>query len=369
MSKYRVLFTIPNFKTAGSGQVLLNLLRSFNRDKSELYVCVLQSGGLDEEVKRLNIPVLVQPFTVSIRPRSRLLFRAWQAAHTFKTLSIDIWHSWHYLDDYSEPLVARLAGVKKWGYTKKNMSWGSNGWRLRSWIAHYIVADNPQMLDRFFASRTLRNKTRVITHGIDIDKFRPLVTNNNLRQSLNIPQNAALIGCIGTLIPLKEQATLIKSIHACRTKPYLVLIGDGDEAYKVELNKLITDLKLQEQVFFLGRRANDELPVLLNELDVVALTSRSEALGVVLLEAMACAIPCVATRCGGPEQVIDDGENGLLVPVGDVFAIAKAIDHLLDDTPLRKRMGQLARQKIEQHFDYRVEARQYEKVFESLLSS
>ena len=101
---------------------------------------------------------------------------------------------------------------------------------------------------------------------------------------------------------------------------------------------------------------------------IFVLSSYWEGFGNVIIEAMACGVPVISTRCpSGPDEIITDGENGLLVPVGDVDALAEAILKLLKDEPLRKRLAEAGRRRAE---DFRVEkmVAEYERVFEEVAS-
>ena len=135
-----ILFTIPNFITAGSGRAMLNIIERLDRDAFAPSICVLQKGGdLEREIERQGIPLLEHPFTVPARPYHTLLARALAAARPFRPHRFALWHSFHYLDDYTEPLIARLSGAKYWVYTKKNMNWGRRSWSLRSLLATRIA--------------------------------------------------------------------------------------------------------------------------------------------------------------------------------------------------------------------------------------
>src|SRR5690554_5965792 len=111
----RILFTIPNFITAGSGQVMLNIIKQLDRERFAPAVCVLKKGGrLDQEVEALGIPFLEAPFEITPKPYHLLPWRAWKAAQAFRDYGFQIWHSWHYASDYTEPIIARFAGTKGW---------------------------------------------------------------------------------------------------------------------------------------------------------------------------------------------------------------------------------------------------------------
>jgi len=107
-----ILFTIPNFTTAGSGQAMLQIVRRLDRTRFAPSVAVLKRGGhLEQEVERLGIPYIASEFTVNPRPLWSLPVRARRAARAFRSGGFVLWHSFHYLDDYTEPLVARYAEV------------------------------------------------------------------------------------------------------------------------------------------------------------------------------------------------------------------------------------------------------------------
>lgn len=122
-SKIKILFTIPNFITAGSGQLLLDIAERLDRTRFEPHICVLKRGGrLEELIEALGIPFIERPFTVAPRPLSSLRGNVWRAARPFRSEHYNIWHSFHYSADYTEPLIARASGAKAWVYS--NLSSG-----------------------------------------------------------------------------------------------------------------------------------------------------------------------------------------------------------------------------------------------------
>jgi glycosyltransferase involved in cell wall biosynthesis len=109
------------------------------------------------------------------------------------------------------------------------------------------------------------------------------------------------------------------------------------------------------------------VPAIYQALDVFALSSIREGLPNVLLEAMAFAVPVVATRIAGIPGLIDDGDNGLLVPAGDVDALTAALSRLHVDAPLRERLGQAGRQTIEERFGFRERMTKVARLYDGLL--
>jgi glycosyltransferase involved in cell wall biosynthesis len=136
-------------------------------------------------------------------------------------------------------------------------------------------------------------------------------------------------------------------VHEEHPSTRLVLAGDEPDA---ALHALVARLGLGTVTTFAGHVAGDELPRLYQRATIFALPSRQEGLGISVQEAMAAGLPVVATRCGGPENLIVNDETGLLVPNGDERAMAAAISALVADAGRRTRLGLAARARCLQLF-------------------
>lgn len=369
--KIKILFTIPNFITAGSGRAMLNIITRLDRGRFEPSVAVLRlGGGLDDEVRRLGIPLIEAPFTIPPKPYASLLFRARQAAQVFKPYQFDLWHSFHYAEDYTEPLIARFAGAR-WVYTKKNMNWHSRAWLLRSLFAERIAAQNTDMLGDFFDTPIFKRKVCLVPRGVDLEKFRPSDARNHTIPALfAIPQDAILIGCVAHLVPVKGHPTLIEAL-AKLPCAHLFLAGKPmDEDYARGLHNQAEGLGVSDRVHFLG--GVDDIPAFLAEMDIAVLPTwdkwRREGCPVALLEAMACGKACVATDVPGSRDIIEDGVSGLLVEPENVTELAAAIQRLIDDPILRENMGAAARSRIEQHFSIEQEVAAHEKLYTEIMA-
>lgn len=123
----KILYTIPNFNTAGSGRALLNIAKGLDKNKFEVHIaCKIDEGEFFKVVKDSGIPVHVFNYEAPMRPVFQLLKQAWKISRKLKEIKPDIIHSFHYSNNYGEALSAKLAGAK-WVFTKKNMMWGSDG--------------------------------------------------------------------------------------------------------------------------------------------------------------------------------------------------------------------------------------------------
>ncbi len=363
----RILFTIPNFITAGSGRAMLNIVERLDKNKFAPAVCVSRKGGqLDREVEAMGIPFIEANFTVPARPYSSLPLRAWKAARTFRPYKFDLWHSFHYADDYTEPLIARLSGAKAWVYTKKNMNWGQRSWRLRTLFATRVAAQNTDMLREFFRGS---RKVRLVPRGVNTDRFCPsTVPTLNLRHEFDISRAATVATCVAQLLPVKGHPTLLEALARAPGVELLIAGEPLDQNYAASLKELSVNLKINDRVRFL--RGVREVPELLAESDLFILPTlgrgRMEGCPVALLEAMSCGKACIATDIPGSRDIIEHGKSGLLVPPEDVTSLSEAISRLSSSPELRNSLGAAARKRIEDRFSIQREVAVHEELYGSI---
>ena len=174
-------------------------------------------------------------------------------------------------------------------------------------------------------------QARLIPNGVDLARFTRF-PDASLRAELELPANALLIGAIGNIREPKDYATFLRAaslLRAADPRYHFVICGEGGNSLHRSLLSLRSELALTDCVSFLGLRT--DVVSVLNNLDVYALSSTTEGFSIACIEAMACGVPVVSTRSGGPELIIDDGENGLLVPVRDPAALADGIRRVAED--------------------------------------
>src|SRR5262245_36037146 len=366
-----ILFTIPNFITAGSGRAMVNIIERLDRARFAPAVCVMQKGGdLDQVVEKMGIPLIEARFAVPPRPVYQLPFQAWKAAQVFRPYGFKLWHSFHYLDDYTEPIIARLAGARAWLYTKKAMGWGSRSWLVRSYLSTRIVTNNSEMPSLMFDHIGLRGNTRVIHRGVLVDRFRPDVPPRlGIRERLNLTPDESLVACVAHLVPVKGHPTLLRAM-AMTPGAHLAVVGNPtDREYFSTLKQMVRDLGISDRTHFLG--PIKDVPALLAEVDVFVLPTwarwRMEGCPVALLEAMACGRACIATDIPGSRELIEPGKSGLIVAPEDSGALAIAINRLVGSSVLRRLFGKEARARILTHFTIDKEAAAHDELYSELL--
>ena len=157
--------------------------------------------------------------------------------------------------------------------------------------------------------------------------------------------------CVGRLAPVKAQYMLIAALrllHDRGVAAKLRLVGDGPDRTLLEV--AAQRMELTEDVIFDGWRNQDEVRALYRRATLFAMASFAEGIPVVLMEAMAMEIPCVAPRIMGISELIEDGVSGLLVPPADEKPLADALERLLQDAALRVKLGQTGRCRVLEHF-------------------
>ena len=200
-----------------------------------------------------------------------------------------------------------------------------------------------------------------IPNGVDTTAFRRL-PDRSLRAELGLPGDAVLIGAIGNIRAPKAYDVLLRAARVLVDRvprARLVIAGDEANALGRELLRLRDDLGLQRHVMFLGLRS--DVARILNNLDVYVLSSHTEGFSIACIEAMACGIPVVATRSGGPDEILA-GDTGLLVPTNDPAALARAVESILTSTALANRLTASALDRVQQEYSLGSMLARYEQV-------
>lgn len=213
-----------------------------------------------------------------------------------------------------------------------------------------------------------KEKVEVVVDGIDVDKFNPARSGDEMRRSLGIPQDVPVVGINATLTQRKGHHYFLRAAReVIRELPRTHFLIAGDGPLRGELEVLVRRLGLAGRVIFTGHR--DDVVDVLAAFDVLVLTSVYEGLGVAILEGMAMGKPIVASRVGGIPESTREGVNGFLVPPRDYQAVADRIRQLLKDRSMAARMGKEGRKIVEEEFSSRVMARQNESVYYEVLRS
>jgi glycosyltransferase involved in cell wall biosynthesis len=209
-------------------------------------------------------------------------------------------------------------------------------------------------------------RIRVVENSVDPARFERARTE---RETVDSPFR---VGIVGELSEVKGQLEFVQAaalvVKELNGGVEFFIVGEDNSRggeYQARVVRLIEELSLHDRVRLLGRGV--ETPGVIVKLDVLVSASRSEAFGLAMAEALFCGVPVVATATEGARSLIEDGVNGLLVPVGDVRALAVAVSSLLGDVERRLSLGAQARRAARERFNPERLVEATERVYEETL--
>ncbi|OLE51166.1 MAG: hypothetical protein AUG51_24320 [Acidobacteria bacterium 13_1_20CM_3_53_8] len=349
------ILQINSARSIGGGERhLADLVTALSQRGHDVYVALAPSSPI-----RVELSALLERNIFSVRMRNALdISSAQKLARFIKEHEIEIVHS-HLARDY--PLAAfavrknvdaRLVLTRHLERPLNNL----HAFALKR-VARVIAVS--KSVERALRAQEIfpPYKIRHVPNGIDVEKFERAghdFDREAYRRSL--PTSARLlVGIVGELREHKGQEDFLRAAAQIALEidsvDFLIVGEDPspDKRYGAHLMHLIKELGLQRRVHFLGWR--EDVPELLHALDLFISSSRIEPFGLVMVEALACGLAVVATKTGGAQEIIEDGETGRLVPVADVEALAKAARELLEDALERKRLGENARSAARERFN------------------
>lgn len=233
----------------------------------------------------------------------------------------------------------------------------------RSDLIVALYAANSQVQHRLGAAP---DKLRVIPNGIDLDRFDGICDGRD--------PTAPLVALIGRVVPIKDIKTFIRAaalVHESEPSVRFVVLGptDEDADYAAECIAMVQDLNLSTCFEFAGRvRIEDWMP----RIDLLVLTSLSEAQPLVILEGGACHIPVVAPDVGSCREMLvdgDDGPGGIITPLVNPAATAKAISQIISSPEIRAFMGSNLRKKVERDYSHKKIINTYRRTYDHLVNA
>lgn len=375
MSRVAVVHIISGDLWAGPENQLVTLLSALRRDERyAVRVVALNDGVLVKRLRDLAVPVSV------IAEAGRSFFALVRAvAAELGPLGEVVLHSHRYKENILASLIARRAKQVVLVQTVHGTTEIFSG--LKAFKARTYLGLNRLATKRAFdcvitvseeirsaVQRELGASPRIVTirNAVQLETLRATRSSEEFRRSLAIPADALVLGMIGRLVPIKAVGTMLAAMpELLRRFPTAVLLlaGVGPEAGSLRAES--SRLGIAAKVHFLGSR--DDIPDLLQALDLLVISSLHEGIPTVLLEAMAMGRPVVSTAVGGIPEVVSDGVQGLLVPPGDSEALITACGRLLESPAERERLGRAGRARVEADFSAEVLGRRVGDLYAELL--
>ena len=364
VKKKRTILQVVNGLAIGGGELkLLELIRNLNPEKYRIVIISVGQGGpLEEEFRRLGYPLIILEkkfaFDLSLIFKLAKLIKQFRADIVMTTLFyadvLGAYASW----------LSKIKHVISWEvvtsqYKKRHLY----AYRAASKKMTHVVAVSDAIAKKLILERKIpSSKVMTIHYGIDLKKYH-FSNKVGEKGKLGIDENEMVIATVARLTDQKGHRYLIEAApKIIRNHPNVRFVFIGDGYLKQKLKTLTDRLKIAEHFLFLGMR--NDIIELLNLSDIFVLPSLYEGFPNVVLEAMACAKPVIATAVDGTPEAVVDSVTGYLVPPRNPEALSKAIIRLLDNPQNIRLYGMKGRKRVEKHFSLENQIRQFESLFE-----
>ncbi|HEY3384897.1 MAG TPA: glycosyltransferase family 4 protein [Saprospiraceae bacterium] len=338
----------------GGEQQVAYLVNALHDKGIEQIVLTIERSALSKRLMEENIPV-----TTFISRGFMDINVARKISALCKDKTFDIIHCHDSHAHSAAVMAASLFGNKVPIIVSRRVDFPVSGNPLSKWKYNH-----PMVKRIICVSETIRtitapaigdkNKLAVVHSGIDLSKYQSSSPLHILHEELGLPATAKIVGNLSALADHKDYATFIRTagiVSATDPNIHFVIAGTGPEEKKIK--NLIRDLKLNDNIHLLGFR--DDPVTVMQSLDLFLITSVTEGLGTIVLEAFAAGVPVVATRAGGIPEMVTDEVTGLLAAPRDVDALSKAVLRVLNNPILHHDLMTNALVKV-QEFSYEVTA-------------
>ncbi|KQV94604.1 glycosyltransferase [Rhizobacter sp. Root1221] len=358
--KTRVLLLTDEMEVGGTQRQIVHIARHLDRERFEPSVLFFRNPSFFVgELERAGVRV------IQVEKHGRLdLGFVWRLVQTLRRERYDVMQCFAFSGELwgavarrllprarRPALISSVRGVYEW--------YSGWHWRIKRWVSGQSerVIANSRMGAEYACERMglPADAIRVSYNGVQSVQGTP-----SLRTELEVPAGGLLVLFVGRLVVHKDVPTLLKAAAALHARlPGLRVALAGDGPLRDSLARDVEALGLQGVVHLLGQR--DDVPDLIESADAIVLPSLREGLSNVILEGMMGGKPVVASRAGGNVELIEHDRSGLLFDVGDVEALAAALERLARDTALRARLGEGARQRALTEFSIPSMVQAYEK--------
>jgi glycosyltransferase involved in cell wall biosynthesis len=394
MTKKRILYIESNTDgtIGGSYYSLLYLLQGLNREKYEPIVLFCENNILIPRFERFAERVIVHNYGPAVSspatsladllkyvPRfiKYVLMTQKEIGKIISDVQPDLIHlSNGYDSNHGWVLASKLRGLKVVAHDRGVRPPFSAQTRIFVRLLDAIIAVSDDYLSNIRKYNLKTKRARRVYNGLDPKAFTKRAFNRpraDVRKALGIDDDEVLIGMIGNIIQWKGQHVFAEAAKAIIQKQHRVkgiIIGDtpvGAEDYAKELREFIVNNKMATNFTISGFR--NDIPELLNAIDIFVHASvEPEPFARVILEAMACGKPIVATNCGGTSEQIIQGESGILVPPNDPRTMAEKIEEILLDQKKANTLGEKALLRLEEKFSIKNMVDGVERIYSDIFS-
>jgi glycosyltransferase involved in cell wall biosynthesis len=364
----KVLHLIETSEPGGAETVLTYIASNLDPTRYRSLVCVLEEGWLTDHLRTHGLPYVVIENRKSYDP----VF-LYELVRLIRRERISLMHSHEFMMTVYGSVASKLTGVPLIGTMHGKVYYPDKRRRILalrfavSLCAKLIAVSDD--LRRYLVDTLNFDPRKVMTlhNGIDLTRYTAASPREESRRHLSIPSDALVAGTAGSLFKVKGLEYLLeaaKELSNLYPNFLLIIAGEGDE--REALEGKAKELDLGDTVKFLGFCEN--IPNLLDAIDVYVCSSLSEGLSLSILEATAMSKPVVATDVGGNREIVEPDNSGYLVPPCDQSSLAGRITELFDSSELRERFGRRGREIVEERFSLVKMVQNYQGLYEGLIS-
>ena len=342
-----VLHLIQRFYVGGAERQFIERLRAHPQGFEPVVGSLEISGGNLADFRALG---LGEPHLFPIRgslARPNTAVQVLRIARLIRRRGVRIVHGTDFVTNFLGLLAARLAGarmvVNRVDLGHERPGFGPLRRRVEKLVSARadVVCANAEAVARLCISQEGCSPERVVVvrNGIDLRRFDELAAR---AAEGPVPEGGPIVAVVANLWPVKDHRTLIEAAALVQRRipdVRFALVGDGPE--RDHLQRRIGELGLRDAVHLLGTRY--DVPAILARSSAFCLPSRAEGLSNAIMEAMAAALPVVATDAGGNAELVRHGSTGFVVPIGDAASMAARLVDVLSDPRLARQMGRRGR--------------------------
>jgi glycosyltransferase involved in cell wall biosynthesis len=377
----KVLHVIISLNVGGAELILKRLisLHINNPHYSHTVVSLRDIGVVGQQLRDLGVEV----FTLGLNSVFQLPQVFFRLVKLIRYCRPDIVQTWMYHADLVGGLAARLAGCRKviWGIRNTDLYSGSGVSQstglvmklcaiLSDFVPHTILCVGHRAKAAHISAGYIQSKMTVISNGFDIETYKSDSSiRHSIRQSLGVPSNILIIGSIGRFNEYKDHRGFIlalRSLASVESRVHFLMVGRDINSDNSTLMKWIEETGYMDRFILLGER--NDVPAILNAMDIFCLHSKSEGFPNVLGEAMCVGLPSVVTDVGDAALLV--GNSGLVVPVQDTESLIEGLLTLVKYTAEnRARLGKIARNRINENYSIESVKHQYEELYHRVMSA
>lgn len=364
-SKHRILHLFVSLPMGGAENLLLSTLRLLDPEQfSSVVCCIGERGQIGDLVQAMGVPLIELHLLKKGGFDRNIVTALVDLIHREK---IDLVHSHLYHANFYGRLAANKAGVPAIisihnTYTRTKLHRQLINWYLARKTAAIITGSEEIRRDVIRYDHVPESLVELIPNAIDLSRSESQLSQSQARKSLDLPEDALVLGTVGRLEEQKGHRHLIKALallHQQGIDAYLLIVGDGRE--KPALTAQTQQLGLEERVKFLGTR--QDLGDLFRAMDLFVMPSLWEGLSLAMLSAIAAGLPLIATDVGGVRNVLGSGENGFIVAPGNPEELANKIAYGLGHPEKTREMAARGKQKIHATYSDRVMVNKLQKIY------